>query len=175
MRDQKPALYAASLFIVSCMALPSAENLSPGAVEAPNMRRYKSLPDISQITEPVKQKRWDFDSWASRLRAMREDKAGHRVSDSQIERHLGSWSENNYGNKLSKQGKPEFKRELSVASIAKPFQRLIELPLWQTSLLSAKYVMSHESDVVTYRERTFPTARHVARSSLIFRDILSFY
>jgi hypothetical protein len=52
------------------------------------------------------------------------------------------------------------------AQPAGPFQRLIELPLWQTSLLSAKYVLHHESDVVTYRERTFPTARSPQTASL---------
>lgn len=41
-----------------------------------------------------------------------------------------------------------------------PWRRLMALPLWQTSLLSCKHVVVHSNDEVTYRERTFPTARY---------------
>ena len=163
MRDQQPVLYVASFLIASCFALPSAERFTPGAeTEPPSLRRYNSLPDMSQITKPSqrKSKQWDFDSWATRLRAIREDTAGYRKSDSQLERHVGalSWAEPDRNNSAPPE-QAQFKREVSSTSISNPFQRLIELPLWQTSLLSAKYVMNHENDVVTYRERTFPTAR----------------
>ncbi len=113
-------------------------------------------------------KEWDFDSWATKLRAMRENKA-HRKSDSHLELQIGNPKAEPKKNLKKKQ----LIREASTTSIQNTFQRLIELPLWQTSLLSAKYVMNHESDVVTYRERTFPTARQdrIARNLRISMHI----
>jgi hypothetical protein len=160
-RQRGPALYvAASIIIGSCMALPSPDptkfsNLDPSLRQS---RRYQSLPDMADIMRNDENQRrfkeWDFDSWATKLRAMRENKA-HRKSDSHLELQIGSPRAESNKNHKSK----HIKREASTTSIQNTFQRLIELPLWQTSLLSAKYVMNHESDVVTYRERTFPTAR----------------
>ena len=147
------------MIIGSCMALPSADPLK--STVDPSLRqsrRYQSLPDMADILKNDQKaqrlKQWDFDSWATKLRAMRENKA-HRRSDSHLELQIGSPR----AETKKMKNKQQIKREPSTASIQNTFQRLIELPLWQTSLLSAKYVMNHESDVVTYRERTFPTAR----------------
>jgi hypothetical protein len=164
MRDRQlgPAIYvAASMLIGSCMALPSADPSKFSNMDSSlrQSRRHQSLPDMADIMKNDQNERrfkeWDFDSWATKLRAMRENKA-HRKSDSQLELQIGSPST---AEPKKMNTKPALKREPSTASIQTTFQRLIELPLWQTSLLSAKYVMTHESDVVTYRERTFPTAR----------------
>ena len=147
MQNPTPVLYATVLLlVVSCAALPNAEKFDPA--QPLQLKRHQSLPEIRKSKFD-----WDFDLWASRVRAMREDKSGYRKSDSNLERHVLL-----DGNEHKEPSRKE------VSPLSNPFQRLIEMPLWQTSLLSAKYIMNHESDVVTYRERTFPTARQVPKS-----------
>jgi hypothetical protein len=138
------------LALLSCISLvKDCYTLSDSSLDQCEVKRYKSMPDINEVLHGSKSKKpIDIKSWTKR-RNMRDDTPGRRSVDSDPQ---------NCMDKVK--GIPD-KSQSRATSTTSAFRRLIELPLWQTSLLSAKYVLNHESDIVTYRERTFPTARFV--------------
>jgi hypothetical protein len=168
-------------------SLPTGGHESSG-VYLSEARKYVSLPDLNDLNN-LKLHNRDVNIWASKMRAARRSAGGERANPRPfqkkktetmngglpIQRELSSHEAprsavppphepaervHTVAGKHSPGG-GSASNSASARSVQSPgpFQRLIELPLWQTSLLSAKYVLHHESDVVTYRERTFPTAR----------------
>ena len=164
------------LLVSECVwGLPAGDNEASG-VYLSEARKYASLPDLNELTHLHAQR--DVNIWASKLRAARRSGGEDRTRPRQFRNRKFDSYIDHQSPRLSatppRESPSPFRPGASSVSAppandkdetrpspssAGPFKRLIELPLWQTSLLSAKYVLHHESDVVTYRERTFPTAR----------------
>ena len=176
-----------ALTFIIAFALPMDDNEASGVCLS-EARKYVSLPDLNDLTH-LRSHHRDVNIWASKMRAARRSGGGDRSRMRQhhstksapldggahmmnhIERESAPPPPTRKSISPEHQGGPpsdttifdvienDIEQSRQAPPSPRPFKRLIELPLWQTSLLSAKYVLHHESDVVTYRERTFPTAR----------------
>ena len=125
-------------------------------------RKYLSLPDLTVLGEggnvPTHKA---INTWASSIRKARQ-------ATSSPNNNLESPVKSPNQDVDLLEPRQHEKDICKTPERANPWQRLMALPLWQTSLLSLKHVLVHSNDEVTYRERTFPTARYSAQ---IFTDI----
>jgi hypothetical protein len=117
-------------------------------------RKFLSLPDLNVLGEgrgiPTHKA---ISTWATSIReagqASGSQKGAFGIDETDVKSQTSDLQSHGtqHNNVKTRRNRPN------------PWQRLMALPLWQTSLLSCKHVQVHSNDEVTYRERTFPTAR----------------
>jgi hypothetical protein len=123
-------------------------------------RKYLSLPDLSVVGEAggiLTHKA--INTWASSIRTSQEGCDPVTIGTLA---NTKKQAQDEDAEKQSELPRPSTKGSDNVPMRRvrpNPWRRLMALPLWQTSLLSCKHVLVHSNDEVTYRERTFPTAR----------------
>ncbi len=120
-------------------------------------RKYLSLPDLSVVGKPggiLTHKA--INTWASSIRTSQEGCDSVTIGTDEPSKERAQ-DENSAVQ--SESPSPSTKSSDNFTVRRGPWRRLMALPLWQTSLLSWKHVLVHSNDEVTYRERTFPTAR----------------
>ncbi len=123
-------------------------------------RKYLSLPDLSVVGEAkgiLTHKA--INTWASSIRTSQEGCDPITIGTLENSKKQAQGEDTEVQSKVPTPSTKSSDNAPMCRVRPNPWQQLMALPLWQTSLLSCKHVLVHSNDEVTYRERTFPTAR----------------